>query len=267
MVDVDGTRLRIAVHPGAPGRTPLLLVNGIGCGFESFDPLVRALDPAVPVIRFDPPGAGGSPLPACPYRLPGLARTVLGLLDHLGHEEADVLGISWGGALAQQIARTWGPRCRRLVLVATGAGALMVPAGPRVLLHLATPRRHRDPGYVRRVAPDLYGGAARTDPELARHVLHDHSRTGPALGYLYQIFAATGWTSAAFLPRLHQPTLVLTGDDDPIIPPVNGRMIAALIPNARLHVYRGGHIELAATPGLLVPVIEEFLTGTGEDTP
>ncbi|MGE3287329.1 MAG: poly(3-hydroxyalkanoate) depolymerase [Pseudonocardia sp.] len=265
MVDVAGSRLRIAVRHGDPGRVPLLLVNGIGCGFESFDALVGALDPAIPVVRFDPPGAGGSPLPAGPYRLPGLARTVVALLDHLGHERCDVLGISWGGALAQQIARTGQERCRRLVLVATGTGALMVPASPRVLLRLATPRRHRDPGYVRRVAPDLYGGSARTRPELAEHVLHDHSRTGPALGYAYQLLAAAGWTSLPYLPLLRQPTLVLTGDDDPIIPPVNGRLLAALIPQARLHVYRGGHIELAADPEHLVPVIEEFLTLTGED--
>jgi poly(3-hydroxyalkanoate) depolymerase len=265
MVDVAGSRLRIGVRHGDPGRVPLLLVNGIGCGFESFDSLVGALDPAIPVIRFDPPGAGGSPLPSRPYRLPGLARTVVALLDHLGHEQCDVLGISWGGALAQQIARTGRERCRRLVLVATGTGALMVPAGPQVLLRLATPRRHRDPGYVRRVAPDLYGGSARTHPELAEHVLHDHSRTGPTLGYAYQLLAAAGWTSLPYLPMLRQPTLVLTGDDDPIIPPVNGRLLAALIPQARLHVYRGGHIELAADPGRLVPVIEAFLTLTGED--
>lgn len=259
MVDVDGTHLRVATRDGAPGRTPLLLVNGIGCGFETFDTLVAALDPAIPVVRFDPPGAGGSPLPTCPYRLPWLARTVLGLLDRLGHDRADVLGISWGGALAQQLARTGRERCRRLVLVATGTGAIMVPAAPHVLLRMATPRRHRDPGYARRVAPALYGGAARTNPALAEHVLHDHSRTGPALGYVYQLLAAAGWTSLPWLPLLHQPTLVLTGDDDPIIPPVNGRLLAALIPQARLHVYRGGHIELAADPGRLVPVIEQFL--------
>jgi pimeloyl-ACP methyl ester carboxylesterase len=68
LVLVGGQLLRIHVRSGAPGRTPLLLVNGIGAGFESFDPLVDALHPDRPVIRFDPPGAGGSPVPTRPGR-------------------------------------------------------------------------------------------------------------------------------------------------------------------------------------------------------
>jgi poly(3-hydroxyalkanoate) depolymerase len=259
MVDVNGQLLKIAVRQGDPRRTPLLLINGIGVGLEGFDPLVAALDPAIPVIRFDAPGAGGSPLPARPYRLHGLARTLLALLDALGHQQVDVLGISWGGGLAQQFAKTAGHRCRRLVLVATGTGALMVPARPRVLARMATPRRHIDAGYLRRVAPDIYGGVARDDPERAAGILHTHSRAGSQRGYAYQLLAAAGWTSIPFLRTLRQPTLVLAGDDDPIIPLVNGHLLAALIPHARLHVYRGGHLELVATPALLVPIIEEFL--------
>jgi len=119
LVRVGAQLLRIQVRPGDPRCTPLLLVNGIGAGLESFDPLVDALDPDRPVIRFDPPGAGGSPVPTRPYRLPGLARTMLALLDVLGHERVDVLGVSWGGGVAQQFAWTTRDRCRRLVLVAT----------------------------------------------------------------------------------------------------------------------------------------------------
>jgi len=258
-VAVGGQPLRVAVRSGDPGRTPLLLLNGIGVGLEALDPLVEALDPAIPVIRFDPPGVGGSPLPATPYRLPGLARTVLRLLDVLGQEQVDVLGISWGGGLAQQLARTGGRRCRRLVLVATGTGALMVPAHPRVLARMATPRRYLDRNHLRRIAAEIYGGSARTDPRIATWLLHTHGRVGPRRGYYYQLLAGAGWTSVPFLPALRQPTLVLTGDDDPLIPTINGRLLATLIPNARLHVYRGGHLELVADPGLLVPVIEEFL--------
>lgn len=254
---VDG--LRVAVRPGAPGRVPLLLVNGIGASLEAFDPLVAALDPAIGLIRFDPPGVGGSPLPAAPYRFPALARRIGRLLDALGHNEVDVLGISWGGGLAQQFALTAGRRCRRLILVATGTGSVMVPARPRVLLRMATPRRYLDQGFLRRVGAELYGGSARTDPELVRRVLHAHSRVGPPLGYLYQLLAGAGWTSLPFLRCLRQEVLVLAGDDDPIIPLANGRLLAALIPHARLDVYRGGHLELAADPHRLVPTIHDFL--------
>jgi poly(3-hydroxyalkanoate) depolymerase len=259
LVSVGGQLLRIHVRPGDAGRTPLLLVNGIGAAFESFDPLLDALDPDRPVIRFDPPGAGGSPVPTWPYRLPGLARTMLALLDVLGHERVDVLGVSWGGALAQQFAWTARNRCRRVVLVATGTGSLMVPARPRVLARMATPRRYTDPDFLRRVAPEIYGGTARHDPETPARLLHTHSRAGSHRGYAFQLLAAAGWTSIPFLPLLRQPTLVLTGDDDPLIPTVNGRLLAALIPHDRLHVYPGGHLELIARPERLAPLIEEFL--------
>ena len=258
-IDVGGQLLRVAQRTGDPDRTPLLLINGIGASLESFDSLVDALDPDLGVIRFDAPGVGGSPLPVWPYRLPGLARRITRLLDVLDHPRVDVLGISWGGGLAQQFAFTQRHRCRRLVLVATGTGSLMVPAAPRVLARMLTPRRYLDSGYLQRVAAELYGGSARTDPALAGRVLLAHARVGAPRGYLYQLLAGAGWTSLTFLPAVRQPTLVLAGDDDPIIPLLNGRLLAALIPHARLHVYAGGHLELAADPARLVPTIQDFL--------
>jgi poly(3-hydroxyalkanoate) depolymerase len=260
MVTVGHTPLRIAVRPGTGAGPPLLLANGIGASLETFDPFVAALDPAIEVIRFDVPGVGGSPLPPRPYRFSTLARLLTRLLDELGHESADILGISWGGALAQQFAFRAGQRCRRVVLVATGTGILMVPGRPWVLATLATPRRYLDPGYTRRVAGQLYGGSARQDTERIVRVLHPWTRVGPSRGYLYQLAAGAGWTSLPVLPLLRQPTLVLSGDDDPIIPLVNARVLARLIPRARLHVYHGGHVELVLQPELLAPLIGQFLT-------
>ena len=149
---------------GTAGWPPLLLCNGIGASLELFQPFVDALDPRRPVIRFDMPGIGGSPAPVVPYHLATLPSLLAGLLDQLGYEQADVLGISWGGGLAQQFALSRPDRVRRLVLVATAPGALMVPGHPRVLLRMLTPRRHRDPGYAARIAGELYGGSAREDP-------------------------------------------------------------------------------------------------------
>jgi poly(3-hydroxyalkanoate) depolymerase len=260
--------MRIAVRPAsgkAPpaGRTPLLLANGIGASLETFDPLLAALDPGLEVIRFDVPGVGGSPLPARPYRFTGLARLLAGLLDQLGYDRADILGISWGGALAQQFALTSG-RCRRLVLVATATGALMVPGSPRVVARLATPRRYLEPGYARQIAGDIYGGTARDDPDKVLDILHSWTRVGPGRGYFYQLAAGAGWTSLPLLPLLRQPTLILAGDDDPIIPLANARIMAGLIPRARLHVYSGGHVELVLRPDLLAPLISDFLKGEAQ---
>jgi poly(3-hydroxyalkanoate) depolymerase len=259
IVTVGRRALRVSVREGTPGWPPLLLCNGIGVSLELLQPFVDALDPRRPVIRFDMPGIGGSPAPVIPYHLRTLPSMLAGLLDRLGYAQADVLGISWGGGLAQQFALSRPDRVRRLVLVATGPGSLMVPGHPRVLLRMLTPRRHRNPAYAARIAGELYGGSAREDPLVARDLLHATTRLGPARGYFYQLISTLGWTSLPLLPRLRPPTLILAGDDDPIIPLVNARIMRRLIPRSQLHVYHGGHLELAADAGRLAAVVQAFL--------
>ena len=259
ILTIGGRGIRVSAQQGAPDWPPLLLCNGIGVSLELFQPFVDALDPRRPVIRFDMPGIGGSPAPVVPYHLATLPSLLVGLLDQLGYQQADVLGISWGGGLAQQFALSRPDRVRRLVLVATGPGALMIPGHPRVLVRMLTPRRHRDPGYAARVGAELYGGSAREDPVVARDLLHATTRLGPARGYFYQLLATLGWTSLPRLPKLRPPTLILAGDDDPIIPLVNARIMHRLIPRSQLHVYHGGHLELAADAGRLASAVEAFL--------
>src|SRR5437660_9707099 len=144
-INATGQRLRVAIRPGDGTHTPLLLINGIGVNLEVLQQFVDALNPAIEVIRFDVPGTGGSPAPLIPYRFSAHARLVVEMLDQLGYQQVDVLGVSWGGALAQQFALQYPRRCRRLILVSTGTGALMVPGRPSVLAKLAAPRRHQDP--------------------------------------------------------------------------------------------------------------------------
>ena len=263
-VKAGGQRLKVAIRrgPNEAGRgprLPLLLINGIGARLELFEPFVRELDPAVEVIRFDPPGIGGSPPASRPYRFSGLCRLIAAMLTELGYDRVDVLGISWGGGVAQQFAASQRARCRRLVLVATAMGTPMVPARPSVLRHLVTPRRYLDPGYLRRVAGDLYGGLARIDSEpIVTAMQHGH-QVRPSRGYLHQLAATAGWTSLPLLPRLRQPTLILAGDDDPIIPLANARLMHRLIRDSRLHVYHGGHLGLVTDAAELAPMVDGFL--------
>ena len=255
-ITVGGRRLRVAVRPGTdPNRPPLLLCNGIGTDLTAFGRFVDALDPVITVVRFDPPGVGGSPVPPLPAPFPLLARLVGRMLTELGYDRFDVLGVSWGGGLAQQLAVQNPRRCRRLVLVATAMGWTMVPASPRVLLRMATARRHRDIGYARAIAGDLYGGRLREHPELVRELATGSS----GRGYAYQLVAGLGWTSLPFLPLLRQRTLVMAGADDPIIPLVNARAMARLIPDARLHVYPDGHLGLLTMTDELAAEVTAFL--------
>jgi len=274
-VAVDGRLLRVAVRParsvpdhGAPGqpaRPALLLINGIGASLELLEPFVAQVDPAIEVIRFDPPGVGGSAQAPGPYRFTGLCRLIARLLTELGHDQVDVLGISWGGAVAQHFATFQRSRCRRLVLVATATGAVMVPARPSVLARMITPRRYLDRGYLQRVAGAIYGGSARDDPAAIAAAMHGDlvmgsNRVGASRGYVYQLAAGAAWTSVPFLRWLRQPTLILSGDDDPIIPLANARLLHLLIPDSRLHVYHGGHLGLLTEAAELAPLVNDFLT-------
>jgi poly(3-hydroxyalkanoate) depolymerase len=259
-VTVRGRVMRVAVREGSPQWPPLLLCNGIGASLELLQPFVDALDRQRTVIRFDLPGIGGSPLPVMPYHFTTLAPLLGGLLDRLGYPQADVLGISWGGGLAQQFAVQCPARVRRLVLVATGTGSLMVPAHPRVLVRMLTPRRHRDRGYAASIAGEIYGGSLRANPSRAGDLLHGWTRLGPSRGYYYQLLAGLGWTSLPLLPLLRQPTLILAGDDDPIIPLVNARIMHLLIRRSELNVYHGGHLDLVSEADRMAPIVEAFLT-------
>jgi poly(3-hydroxyalkanoate) depolymerase len=260
LIEIGDQTFRVAVRQGDPRRTPLLLLNGIGASLETFQPFIVALDPAITVIRLDVPGIGGSPLPRRPYRFSSLSRRIGKLLDELGYPTVDVLGISWGGGLAQQFALTERERVRRLVLVATSTGSVMMPANPRVLATLATPRRHRDSAHLLSIAGRLYGGSVRDSQAHLRELLPYFGRGGQVGGYILQLLAGAGWTSLPLLPLIRTPTLVLPGNDDPIIHPLNGRILALLIPGAERHVYVGGHIDLVAAPERLVPEIERFLS-------
>jgi len=257
MHDIAGQRLRVGIRPGDKARPPLLLFNGIGANIELTEPFLAAFEGPEAIV-FDVPGVGGSPAPRLPYRPSTLARLSAKLLDRLGHAEVDVLGVSWGGTLAQQFAFQQGKRCRRLVLAATSPGHLMVPGKPGVLLKMATPRRYKDPGYFKKIAGDLYGGALRTSPEAAgRHLRH--VKWSSDYGYYLQLAAGFGWSSLPWLPLLSQPTLVMAGTDDPIVPAINGRILAKLIPDARLVTIDDGHLFLLTSARQSADAITAFL--------
>jgi len=258
-VVIDGQPIRVNVRPGRHSGTPLLLINGIGAPLELLQPFVDELPDDLEVVRFDVPGIGGSPLPSLPYRFTGLCRRIARLLSFLGYPSADVLGVSWGGAVAQHFAAFQPRHCRRLVLVSTATGALMVPGKPSVLIKMATPRRYTDAAYLRRIAPSLYGGSARTDPASIQEMLDAESQVGSSQGYLYQLMAGAGWTSLPFIRLIRQQTLVMAGDDDPIVPLANARLLNALIPHSRLHVFHGGHLGLVTEADSVAPVISRFL--------
>jgi poly(3-hydroxyalkanoate) depolymerase len=257
LIPVLGQQIRVNVRQGT--GVPLVLCNGIGASLEVLDPLVAHLDPDTTVVRFDVPGSGGSPNSRLPYGFPYLAAVLGRLLNKVGlNGEVDVLGMSWGGALAQQFAFQNPRRCRRLILVSTGTGAVMVPGNPLVLAKMLTPRRFLDHNYAATIAGDLYGGTVRNDASVIKSLFDRQLMAGSRVGYLHQLLAGAVWTSLFALPLIRQQTLIIAGRDDPIVPVVNARIMARLLPHASVHLHAGGHVDLITNAAELAPVIESF---------
>ena len=253
-VVVDGLRTRVRVHGDG---VPILLIGGVWSQVELWDDVLPHLD-GFRAITFDPPGIGGTELSSRPLTVAGLARFASGVLDAVGVEHAHVLGVSLGGLVAQAMARFHPDQVDALVLVSTGYGVPGVPGRPDVLLRFARPRAYADPDELERSAGAIFGGRLRDEPGLVRRW---HLRPAADLrAYLYRLVGVAGFTSLPWLRRLPGPTLVVHGDDDPIVPLVNARVVACLVPGARLEVVRGGgHLVLLDSVHEVLPTITDFL--------
>ena len=262
-VHVKGAELRTATRPGSGNRPPLVILNGIGAQLEALKGFTDILNPEIGVVLFDIPGVGGSPRPAMPFRLGDLARLMADLLEQSGHDVADVFGVSWGGALAQEFAYRYPERCRRLILGSTAAGAMtMIPGNPMTMMMAMNPMRFMQKGYIEENAMRIYGGRLRDDPravgDISQYVMGAHSGGGMG-AMLYQMMALMGWSSLPWLHLLQQPTLVIAGRDDPIVPPINGQLLAKRIPNARFELVDCGHLFVLTLAAEIAAMIEAFL--------
>ena len=259
MIDVQGTQLRTAMRPGSGERPPLMLLNGIGAKLEALEGFTDALNPDIGVILFDIPGVGGSPRPSRPFRFSDLAMTMVQLLHHLGHDQADVFGVSWGGALAQEFAHKCPNHCRRLILGSTAPGSLMIPGNPMAMMSMMNPMRFLQKDYMKNNAMRMYGGKLRDNPQALGKGMNHMMGGGMSIGPMYQMMALMGWTSLHWLHQIRQPTLVIAGKDDPIVPPVNGQLIAGRIPNARLQLVDCGHLFILTLADEIAVMVDQFL--------
>jgi poly(3-hydroxyalkanoate) depolymerase len=240
---------------------PLLLINGLGANLEMWQPLVRELAGGRELIAFDLPGTGRSARPRWPLRMAQLARLVTDLLDEFGHEQLDVLGYSLGGIVAQELAHRAPERIRRLILCATTPGLPSVPPDPIVTALMLTPARYWNRQLAELILPIIAGGRTARDPGVLQAGLDKRLVQPPsALGYLYQLYALSGWSSHPWIRTVRHESLVLHGDRDPVVPLANGRYLADALPHGRLEIVKGaGHLFLLDEPASVVPALASFL--------
>jgi poly(3-hydroxyoctanoate) depolymerase len=245
---------------------PLLLITGLGGHVKMWDPLLHHFD-SHRIIAFDPPGAGDSSVPMMPVPVARLSELCAAVLTDRGVEWADVIGYSYGGAIAQQFAHDFPARIRRLVLAATTCGVGGTPGDPWAMTVLATPVRYYSKAYFERTAAQTFGGRTGRNARVRQQIMESRHRHPPSmLGYAMQIAGAIGWSSLSFLHEIPHETLVVSGDDDPLVPVANAEQLTALIPRARMEIIENaGHLFLwddAERQGIH---INEFLYAPFED--
>ena len=254
---VDGHELRVARWrlDKASDHPPLLFFNGIGANIEAVAPLAEALTERG-FIMFDMPGTGESPDPVLPYNPFTMSWTALSLLERFGLKKVDVMGMSWGGTMAQHFALQHANHVRRVVLAATSPGMLMIPGDPKMLAQMADPYSAINEMLVREYFTAMDNA---DESKLARNTIGNI--TAPSsMGYFYQLMAVAGWTSLPALPFLDKPVLVMMGENDPVVPLSNGRLLAGAIPHARLEVFEdAGHLFLMTHPEKAIGLLREFL--------
>lgn len=248
-------------------ESPLLFLGGSGSTIEDWLPLVGEFARNFRVAVADSRGLGRSEVPADAYAMADLAADVIGLAGHLTWNTFSLVGVSFGGMVAQEVAVTIPQRIRRLVLMCTSAGGAGGSSYPLHELGGLDPDERAG-----RVA--LLGDTRFTPEWLADHpreqalleAMSSRPATEPTAdavrGAELQLQARTGHDVFDRLPRITCPTLIAAGRFDGIAPPANSAAIAARIPGAELRVYDGGH-DFFTQDATAVPDLLGFMTESG----
>lgn len=241
---------RVSVRSTRQADTPLLMMNGVGATDSAWIELRRYLDRPTMTFEVQPRQLGLRP------SLRTFAKNLSDMLDDLHVGTVDVLGLSWGGMAAQQFAHDHPHRVRRLILASTSPGFISVPAKPASTAALLRPKTSSDRAV--QLNKHLYAGDFLRDPSL----IHKLGLLWPTdrRTYQLQMLAVVGWSSLLWLPVLRPHTLIIHGDDDPVVPIVNARIMQRLMPNAALvPVSGGGHLYLYTRPKEIGRQINDFL--------
>jgi len=238
---------------------PLLLIAGIPAVADDWSALAQPLSARRRVIAYDNRGSGSSTVSAGPYTTRQLAGDAVALLDRLDIERADVFGMSMGGMIAQELALGWPARVRRLILGCTHAGVRHSARQPREAAQAFAMQTDDWALRMRTLAPFAF--ARDVDPKLLATFIEKKSRdVQDPVGYAAQIQAVLVHDTADRLADIRAPTLVVTGDDDRVIPGQSSALLAERIPDSRLQVLAGaGHLFFIEQPRETVGLLEAFL--------
>jgi pimeloyl-ACP methyl ester carboxylesterase len=224
-------------HERRGSGPPLLFLNGSGSTLETSRLLIDQFVARFDVVAHDQRGLGRTATPPGPYTMADYAADALGVLDTVGWDRCRVVGVSFGGMVAQELAVTAPDRVERLALVCTSPGGA---GGSSYPLHELRPGE-RTPRLLDTRFTDEWLASHPNDAALAAMMDARSDGGAPTEGMRLQLEARAGHDVWDRLPAITCPTLVASGRWDGIAPLANGEAIASRVPGAELRVYDGGH--------------------------
>jgi 3-oxoadipate enol-lactonase len=254
---INGVTLHYSLS-GAPGGTPLILVNSLGTDLRIWDEVVRLLGPRHCVLVYDKRGHGLSDSPPGPYDIDDHVDDLLGLAALCGFERFAVCGISIGGMIAMRLAARHPAQVRHLVLADTGARIGTDEAWNE---RIAAVRTNGMAAIADAVAGRWFTARFRAENPAAfagwRNMLE---RCSPQ-GYVATCASVRDTDLSGDLPHISAPTLVLVGDADVVTPEAMARGLAGTIPNARLQQVReAGHVPAIEQPRVVADLVRQHLS-------
>jgi 3-oxoadipate enol-lactonase len=248
---------------GDESNPPVLLVMGLAYPAAMWWRLIPALSERYRVLRVDNRGAGlTGDVPGGPYTVETMAGDCLAVLDEAGVDRAQVVGISMGGLIAQEIALTSPERVRSLCLVATHPGTAHAVWDAEALAMLGNRGEMTVQEAAEMSLPFNYAtGTPRERIEEDWAVRFPLAAT--PTGYMNQLAGASAWSGLERLASLDLPTLVLHGEVDRLVPADNGRKLADAIPGAELVlVPDANHILMTDQPEQVEKALLDWLDRT-----
>jgi pimeloyl-ACP methyl ester carboxylesterase len=214
---------------------PVLLIMGLGATLEWWSRLTPSLTARYRTILFDNRGAGKSDVPPGPYSIPAMADEASAVVDAAGVTSAHVIGLSMGGYIAQELVLRHPGRVRSLVLGCTSCGGRRaVRAAPEVGAALAARAKVPQADAMWGMVPYTFDASTPRERIAQDLAMRMRSAVSTA-GYVAQLDAVRAWGGALDrLSAIVAPTLVIHGENDQLVPPENGRILAGAIPGARL---------------------------------
>jgi pimeloyl-ACP methyl ester carboxylesterase len=243
---------------------PLVLIPGFAAGEWIWFKDVAPLATKFKVVTFDPRGIGQSSYESEPLTMRLLADDTAALLHGLGIEQAHVLGVSFGGFVAQEFALAYPEATRTLSLCCTSFGGPnhISPSMDILTAVLSTNGFNTDERIRRNLLPAFSPDFVRSHPDDVEEVIKLRM-ANPVVeeAYRSQLKAGIGFDAESRVNAIKAPTLVFSGDADRIVPVQNSRNLAERIPGARLRlVEAGSHLFFIEQPDEFNRTVVEFLT-------